>query len=413
MLPYKKISVIVAALFFAILIFVSCIENNQDKDIRGAEYAGSQTCVNCHKDISEHYLHNAHERTSRLASGKNISGNFTAPNNVFAYNDSEKIIMRKTDSGFYQTQYIHSEEKRSERFDIVVGSGRKAQTYLYYKGDKIYELPVSYFISIGAWANSPGYPVTHPYFDRDIPSACFGCHGSAAKVTLENPGSLRITEKYTPGQLMLGIDCERCHGPAKAHVEYQSAHPNEKTAKFIVNIKTLTKTQQMDMCSLCHSGVRQPIQPIFSFRPGDKLDNFYYPYSLHTDAGALDVHDSQSQSIMASQCFIKSNTLTCVSCHDPHQKERDNISLFSQRCMTCHSEANHNFCSLATTVGAVIKTNCIDCHMPAQPSKLIQMLSDTNGKKSLQPDYIRTHIVAIYPEETKKVLALLKKKELK
>ena len=167
------------------------------------------------------------------------------------------------------------------------------------------------------------------------------------------------------------------------------------------------------MCAICHSGVKQPIKPIFSFKPGDQFSSFYYPDALHPEAATLDVHGTQTQSIMASQCFIKSNTLTCTSCHDPHQKERENIALFSQRCMTCHSEANHNFCTTTAVSREIIKANCIDCHMPARPSRVIQMLANANGKQNLQPDFIRTHIVAVYPEETKKVVASWKKEELK
>ncbi|MGH2565489.1 MAG: multiheme c-type cytochrome, partial [Ginsengibacter sp.] len=362
-------------------------------------------------EIHEHYLQSAHRNTSSLASQKTISGNFDKGNNFFVYNDSDKVIMQKIKDSFYQTEFINGIKKRSERFDIVIGSGRKAQTYLYYDGDQIHELPVSYFVSINSWANSPGLPLDHPYFDRNIPSGCFGCHGSAANVKLEQTGSLQVSEKYIAGQQLLGIDCERCHGPGMQHVNYQTNHPEDKTAKFITIIKALTRNQQMEMCALCHSGIKKSIQPVFSFKPGDKLDDYYFPSALNPSADKLDVHDTQAQTIMSSKCFQQSNTLTCITCHDTHQKERDNLPLFSQRCMTCHTEANHNFCKMANRIGNSIKTNCIDCHMPTKPSKVIRMLSNINGNQNLQSDYVRTHIVAVYPEESKKIIAEWKTKD--
>lgn len=96
-----------------------------------------------------------------------------------------------------------------------------------------------------------------------------------------------------------------------------------------------------------------------------------------------------------------------MSCHNPHVNEKDSIKLFSQRCMNCHSEANHNFCKMTGRSVANIKSNCIDCHMPARASKLITLL--TNGKQAPIPDMIRTHLIAVYKNETDKVMKYLEK----
>jgi hypothetical protein len=130
----------------------------------------------------------------------------------------------------------------------------------------------------------------------------------------------------------------------------------------------------------------------------------------------MDVHGNQYQLLMASQCMLKSKTLDCTSCHDPHVKERDNLALFSQRCMNCHKAADGpavadahmpgdmvRFCKLAPSLGAaVLARNCIDCHMPAQASKIITL--QTEGQKDPVADKVRSHYIAIYPEETKKFL---------
>ena len=56
----------------------------------------------------------------------------------------------------YQAEYIHSKLKRLQRFDITFGSNR-GETFFYWKGSKVYQLPISYYLSLHQWANSPAY----------------------------------------------------------------------------------------------------------------------------------------------------------------------------------------------------------------------------------------------------------------
>ena len=59
------------------------------------------------------------------------------------------------------------------------------------------------------------------------------------------------------------------------------------------------------------------------------------------------------------------------------------------------------------SLGTAINTNCVDCHMPLKPSKAIavQLLGGTTPIAAL----IRSHFISIYPDETKKILAAMKK----
>ena len=63
---------------------------------------------------------------------------------------------------------------RSAPIDIVIGSGRKGQTYLYWEGERLFQLPVSYWTGIG-WANSPGYPSGTAIFNRPADPRCLEC----------------------------------------------------------------------------------------------------------------------------------------------------------------------------------------------------------------------------------------------
>ncbi|HEY9256909.1 hypothetical protein [Chitinophaga sp.] len=103
-----------------------------------------------------------------------------------------------------------------------------------------------------------------------------------------------------------------------------------------------------------------------------------------------------------------STDMNCSSCHNPHAKESDDIAVFSQRCMNCHQTSGDHFCKQKGFAASVLAGNCIDCHMPALPSGNITLL--TNGETKPTPDFIRTHLISIYPEETKKVIERLRKK---
>ncbi|MFA6085511.1 hypothetical protein [Mucilaginibacter sp.] len=73
--------------------------------------------------------------------------------------------------------------------------------------------------------------------------------------------------------------------------------------------------------------------------------------------------------------------------------------------MTCNITANYNVYKLLPRLGVAIKNNGIGCHMPARPSNLIQVKA--NGSKLKVPYLVRTHHIAIYLEETRKIRAFI------
>jgi len=368
-----------------------CMDKNTvSADPRGESYAGAATCGSCHKNLHTSFLHTAHNQSSSPASRQTVKGVFAQPSNAFFYTPDVKVVMEQRDSGLFQVAYVNNVEKRASRFDIAVGSGRKAQTYLYWEGDKVFQLPVSWSVVANGWVNSPNYPPHQVRFDRNIPPGCFECHSSYIKVTSAEAAGTRIVDNFDKNQLVYGIDCERCHGPAAKHVYFHETHPTEKKARFIATWPSLSLQQKTDMCAVCHSGIHPTIKSTFNFTPGDTLPNDFSVPS----AQDIDVHGNQSQLMKASRCFIKSNTLTCTSCHNVHATERNELALFSARCMNCHNSKNHNFCTMAPAIGATIVNNCIDCHMPATPSKLITLLS--NGQAAPAPNLVRTHLISIY-----------------
>jgi hypothetical protein len=281
--------------------------------------------------------------------------------------------------------------------DITVGSGRKGQTYLYWKENKLYQLPVSYFTPMDSWCNSPGFPTSMFKFYRQIPGQCMECHATDARLIKEEEEETI----YDKQSVVLGITCERCHGPAVNHISFHQQNPEEKKGKYIINAGNLSRVQQLDACGFCHSGFRKQIKPSFSFAVGDKLDEFSTAAYTADSTATLDVHGNQNGLLASSKCFNLSQ-MNCSSCHNVHEAQYNEPKLFSQKCMGCHTSPAGKECKLLPPEKIKLSDNCIDCHMPMLPSNNI--LLQLPEKQTLHPDYVRTHRIAIYLKSTQEFL---------
>ncbi len=405
---FRRSTTIIFLTAISVLLLVNCMqEKGRDKVVVEAaeweHFAGSASCAGCHKDIYQHHLKTAHYLTSRPASKKYIRGSFTTGKNKFLFNDGVEIAMEKRDSSFYQVRYVNGVENLARRFDIVFGSGKKGQSYLNWYHNKLFQLPVTYFTATDQWTNSPGFPDKAVY-NRLITSRCMECHTTYAYKISD---AQTEPEEFDHNKIVYGVDCEKCHGAAAEHVRFQTEHPKETKAEYIVNPARLSRQQNIDMCALCHGGRLTKTKPSFEFGPGDTLSKYFTIDTIAKDANDIDVHGNQYGLLAASNCF-KSSAMKCSTCHNAHENETGNLALFSQRCMNCHNTEHGKICKLTARIGVSITQNCIDCHMPEQSSRAISVL--LQGATSPTPAMMRSHYIKIYPEETKKVMQSFNKK---
>lgn len=283
-------------------------------------------------------------------------------------NPNLEFLMEAKGSEWLQTAIIRTSAttvlSRSERFDLVIGSGRKGQTYLYWDNNELFQLPVSYWAEIHRWINSPGYVDGYASFERPIDARCLECHATSVK---SQPPPIN---RYDRESLVVGISCTKCHE------SIDGQHPNK-----------LSRQQQMDLCSLCHAGIGNSRTPPGTFRPGDRIAN-HLNFPMVETGGPLDVHANQVGLLAQSRCFQKSPALSCTTCHDVHVTQRD-PSIFSRQCLSCHEPKQ---CGQFKTQGAGILTRCVECHMPLQETA--QIVSTTDGIL-LRPK-VRNHRIAIY-----------------
>ena len=357
--------------------------------IATSSFIDDATCAKCHADQAEAHHRSAHALTSSFATKETIKGNFQpGSNSMMTIDPNVSFLMEQKEHGFFQAAIVTTPIqtlRRRERIDVVVGSGHKAQTYLYWNDDYLFELPVSVWMATGEWMNSPGYPDGTANFDRGVSNRCLECH--ATHFVSETSSRHR----FERSSIVPGISCQKCHGPGDEHVAQFStgALPINSGDTRIVNPAKLTRERQMDLCSLCHAGVGIPLKPPLSYSAGDELSKFItFPPS--SAVVPIDPHRSQAQGLMASACYQQSRTMTCSTCHDAHQTQRAAVD-FSPRCMSCHQKEG---CGKFSSLVPEIQTNCVDCHMPLTTTEKIVLR--INGRK-VQPN-VRAHRIGIYPD---------------
>lgn len=356
-------------------------------------FVGPEQCQECHREKYQSFLATAHYKTSRPVNETTIDGSFEPGSNTFQTSDPNvSFEMIHRDDEFLQR--VHFFDWSFEvPMEIIMGSSKMAQTYLYWHDDGLYQHNVTHITDGNQWINSPGYIDGDAAYARPIPQRCLDCHMTYFDFRGKK-------NRYTPGSLILGVTCERCHGPGKEHVDFHRANRDAREAFGITNPANLERQIQMEVCGQCHGGSRGLKGDALSFRPGDRLEDHYHPPDDEAEA-KNSVHTSnQLNRLSQSACFQQSQ-MTCIDCHDSHHNERGNRTLFSNRCMTCHESESD--CGFFPREGVDFAENCVDCHMPRRPTEDLRL-------ESIEGDVfppLRDHYIRVDETATKRFMSRL------
>lgn len=359
---------------------------------REVGFVGPDVCKECHEENYSTFIETAHYRTSALPNDRTMKGSLSDSSeliqtrvNPLRYEVSEK------DGDYYQSVLLDRDGKtwnHQQHVDIVTGSGKNGQSYLFWQKDRLYQLPISWLKGVG-WVNSPGYTDGLANFARPVRDDCMACHSTKMDFARRK---LNLADRHT---MILGVTCERCHGPGQKHVEFHRANP-DAASKHIVHPGLLPRERMNDVCSQCHSGSSKLLQPAYSFRPGEDLSKYRKFTTNGEKAGGVHTAN-QFPRLRKSKCYQSSDTMSCATCHNPHRNERDRPDIFSNRCQKCHQP---EACGQFSTLGQKIATNCIDCHMPKKMNKSITFDSDDADAFN----QVRDHFIRIEPAATAEVI---------
>ncbi|MBL7702517.1 MAG: hypothetical protein JNM14_09715 [Ferruginibacter sp.] len=399
----KSSVLVILGLAASVFILVQCMDKGREAEepVSFAAYAGAEKCASCHKEVYEKHLQTAHYLTGQPATENFITGRFSENSNGYYYTPDILVKMQKRDSGLYQVIYYRGEEKMAIRKDIVIGSGVMGQSFLNWRNDRLFQMPVTYFTAAAQWSNSPGFPAERVMTDRPITSRCLECHVTYAE---GSGGDTLEPINFAKDKMIYGVSCEKCHGPAAKHVAFQTSNPEVKTAKYVVNPAKLNRQQQLDVCAVCHGGKMQKLKPSFQFTPGKNLADYFrmdQVQDVSLAGGEVEVHGNQYGLLRKSKCFTASK-MTCSSCHNTHENERGKTEVYVSKCMSCHPAGSATFKTATHVQVKAVETECINCHMPALESRAIAV--HLQGEEKPRAALVRSHFIGTYPDVTKKIL---------
>ena len=175
----------------------------------------------------------------------------------------------------------------------------------------LFQSPASYYSQAGAWDVTPGYEpervldFTHPITEglRVLPFRI-------VLIWLPAPTTNSVQPALSP------ISCERCHGPAQAHLQ-------KPVPGSIVNPAKLLSAARDSVCEQCHLEgevrVLNPGKHWQDFQPGNTLETVFSTYLVRAAPGLGDKAVSQAEQLSLSRCARESaGRLWCGTCHDPH-----------------------------------------------------------------------------------------------
>jgi len=196
------------------------------------------------------------------------------------------------------------------------GAGAVGETFVFERAGRWYESRVSYFSALKGLDLTMGMQNITPHnlqegAGRLMPPAeatrCFNCHATGA------------------GKITAGVQCERCHGSAEAHL---------KSSTGMRKLGSLTTEEMSDFCGQCHRTWSQ----VAASGPRGIQNLRFQPYRLAN-----------------SKCYDAADArIRCTACHDPHRPLETSAAAYDSKCTACHSQ---RACKVGTR-------ECVTCHMP-------------------------------------------------
>ena len=340
-----------------------------------ADYVGSEACAECHQDEV-----NSFARSGMARSMRTVDLETEPPDTRVSHEPSQRVLRSTRRDG----KLVHSEEISGgetpwivgeHEIRYIVGSGAHFSMYLCEIDGFLVESPLTWYTAKPEWAMSPGYDSpNHLGFQREITAGCLFCHAGRATAIDDSYHRIRIDE--------LAIGCERCHGPGSLHIASHSgavkSAPGDHKPPYdltIVNPARLDRDRAEAVCHQCHLQSRAYVDPrgrsLADYRPGQALEDFQHYYRSTDPRQQMQVVGHAEQ-MMLSRCYKASESLTCMTCHNPHLTPdvADRPAHYRRICLACHEAPGTSQCRATVTQRQQTHPadNCIDCHMPTTPT---------------------------------------------
>jgi tetratricopeptide (TPR) repeat protein len=371
---------IVLFLVFASLISIILFNCGQDETNpyrnvadHQAEYVGMEACRQCHNQVYETFIQTGMGQSWGIANKAKSAADFS-PAKALVYDSIKDFYYKPYWDGDslaileYRLNGKDTVHKRLEKVSYIVGSGQHTNSHIININGYLHQAPITFYTQKGKWDLAPGFEGgMNSRFDRKIELECISCHNGYPGFV---EGSLN---KYNT--IKLGIDCERCHGPGSLHVNEKKKGEVVDTSKgpdySIVNPRRLSTEQQNNLCMRCHLQgitVLNDDKSFFDFKPSQMLKHTMNTF-MPSYAGSENhmIMASHVERMKMSNCYIKSEKMSCITCHNPHVSVKFTpIDQYNKACASCHTQSQT--CTENPAALRQANSNCVQCHMPKNGS---------------------------------------------
>jgi Cytochrome c554 and c-prime/Doubled CXXCH motif (Paired_CXXCH_1) len=310
------------------------------------DYVGSQTCAACHADQAEQWQDSDHALAWTLPDETTVLGDFNDASITF-----QGVTARFTrqDSDFYVETQGADGEMRDFKVAGVVGVEPLQQYLLETEPGKLQTLDIAWDVPGERWyfvfpdqvrPPDDGLHWTGSY--KNFNARCADCHATGFEKNYDPE-----TRSYASTQSEIGVGCEACHGPGKAHQAWAqdpegydpALWPGLSPIGLTIDYAAGDAETEIQQCAACHS--RREAFGDGNPTPGTAFNDAYRLALLRPEL--YEVDGTIVDEVYVYGSFLQSKMyaagVTCSDCHNPHEAalELD----VNATCAQCHSPAGN------------------------------------------------------------------------
>ena len=181
--------------------------------------------------------------------------------------------------------------------------------------------------------------------------SCVGCHSELSALPATAIFHTAHASRSDPSAPFSDLQCEACHGPGEEHSRAQRQGDNVPPARtFGVDSSTLV-TEQNAVCLGCHEShgrlawfgsrhEREQVPCAACHQVHRERDRVFEP--LAQQQACFVCHAKrEADTYKTSTHPLRHGSMSCSSCHDPHDGDSDFLleeSTANETCYTCHAE---------------------------------------------------------------------------
>ena len=218
---------------------------------------------------------------------------------------------------------------------------------------RLQALPLAFDVQRREWfdlfASDPRSPEHWGHWTNRGMSAsaqCLFCH-----TTGYDKGYRQATDTYESRWAEMGVGCEACHGPGRAHVDVRHAGRSDRYGRFDPDATEA-------VCGSCHSRRVERAE----WMPGERFLDVFEPELLDTRAHHPDgqVREELYELVAFQTSTMHRQGVRCTSCHLDTKRPRPQGNALCRTCHAAEYEAERHTRHRAGGAGAA----CAGCHMP-------------------------------------------------